>query len=583
MQIGIANAGASRQRGSVIGTVFALIFIVAGLAAGAFFAKGWFDWLGARSWEPVQANLYSVELDQNSSSDGTTYRVRAEYEYFWRGERYVGNRVDLHPGADNLGDYHQRLYRRLDDSLRAGQPVTAWVDPDRPERAVLDRDMRWGRLAVGMIFPLVFGGIGLFFLWAIRRGARAEKQNESDRERWPDQPWMWHEDWRTPELIARSSATMWLAIAFAALWNLISAPLVFILPGEVADGNWPALIGLLFPVVGIGLIIWAVREVLRRRRYGDSVLRLDSLPVPLGGVLRATFEVPARLTDRELDVQLACVHRIRTGSGKNRRTQERILWEDRQQATARSGSAPGATAAGIEIPLPLDQPVSRRGPGDDAIVWRLTVEAEEPGVDFKGRFELPVFETEVTESARRDPRAALDQRIEPEAWRETGVEYGRAAGGQRFFFPRLRMLGAGMVLFLFSTVFTGAGLALMIGGGQWFFGGIFFLVGAAIMLGAISTIFQRSEIIVGLERLRWRHGVFGGWQELDAGAIRSLQVRRSGSVGSRVYYRLQLERFGRKGKTTIADWVPGERPAQSLARKIAGLAGVRRDPADSGA
>jgi len=40
---------------------------------------------------------------------------------------------------------------------------------------------------------------------------------------------------------------------------------------------------------------------------------------------------------------------------------------------------------------------------------------------------------------------------------------------------------------------------------------------------------------------------------------------------------VQLEQFGRKQKTTIADWIPGERPARSLARKIAGLAGVRPD------
>ncbi len=573
----IARVGPlKRQRGSVAGTLFALIFVVVGLGAGLFFAKGWFDWLGARSWEPVQANLYSVELDQNSSSDGTTYRVQAEYEYFWRGERYVGNRVDLHPGADNLGDYHQRMYRRLDESLRAGQPVTAWVDPDRPARAVLSRDMRWERLALGMIFPLAFGGLGLFFLWALRRGARNEKQLESDRQRWPGQPWMWHEGWRTPELVSNASAAMWLAISFAVLWNLISAPAAFMVPGEIADGNWAALLALLFPAIGIGVIVWAVREVLRKRRYGDSVLRLDSLPVPLGGSLRATFEVPARLSDRELEIQLACVHRYRSGSGKNRRTQEDILWEDRQHAKARSGSQPGSTAARIEMALPHDQPVARRRPPDDTIVWRLTVEADEPGVDFKGEFELPVFETDVTEAARENPQAALDQRIEPEAWRETGVEYGRAAAGQRFYFPRLRMLSAGVVVSLFSLVFVGAGLFMMIGAGHWIFGGLFALVGALILLLAISMLFQRSEIIVGLERLRWRHGVFGAWQEIEAGAVRSLQARRSGSAGRRVYYRLQLERVGRKDKTTIADWVPGERPARSLARKIAGLAGVRR-------
>jgi len=567
--------GPGRQRGSVVGTIFALIFIVVGVGAGLFFARGLVDWIAARSWEPVPATLFSVELDRLIDSDGTTYRVEAAYEYFWRGERHTGTRVDLHPGADNLGDYHQRLYRRLNRALQAGEPVTAWVDPDRPDRAVLNREMRWGRLGFGMMFPLVFGGVGVFLVRALRRGAREDKRLQADRERWPEQPWMWVEAWRTPRLVSRPSATMWVAIGFAVFWNLVSAPAAFLVPGEVADGNWPALIALLFPAVGIGLIVWAVREVIRRRRYGESALRLDSLPVPLGGWLRADFEVPARLTDRELDVELACIHRYRTGSGRNRQTREVVLWEDRQTVTARSGSAPGSTAARIEIPLPVDQPVARPRPADDTIVWRLTVGAEEPGVDFKARFDLPVFETEVTEAARSDPRAALEQRIDVEDWRETGVEYGRAADGQRFYFPRLRMAGAGLVMLVFALAFGGVGAFLVFGADQFVFGGVFALVGLLIGWGAVSTLFQRSEIVVGLQRLRWRHGVFGGWREVDAGAIESVTVKRSGSVGQRLFYRLGLKRLGEPRTVTIADWVPGERPAQALAKKIAGLAGVR--------
>lgn len=571
-------APARRQRGSVLGVLFALVFIAAGLAAGAFFAWGLVDWFAARSWQPVEARLLSVDLATVSDSDGgTTYRVEAEYAYSFEGRRYVGDRVGLHTGADNIGDWHPRTHARLERALNAGEPVTAWVDPNDPGRAVLDRELRWGLLAFGMLFPVVFGGVGLLLLWVLRRGRREARQRERLAAAEPDRPWLWEDRWQSTELTSRASTTtMWIAVGFATLWNLISMPVLFIVPGEVADGNTPALIGLLFPAVGIGLLVWAVREVIRRRRYGDSVLRLDALPVPLGGRLAATLEVPARLTDRDLDVQLACVHRYRTGTGKNRRTREDTLWEDKQRVDARSGSAPGSTSARIEMHLPYDQPVSRAQPAGDRIVWQLSVAADEPGVDYRATFELPVFETEATDAARADPQAFEDRALAGEDWRETGVIHGLAAGGQRFFFPRFRLAGAGMVVALIALLFGGAGAFLVFGEQQWILGGIFVAVGALIAAGAFSMAFQRSEIVVGLDRLRWRHGVFGDWKEIDAGAIRAIDVKRGGSIGRNVHYRLVMERFGGEGgKITIADWVPGQRPAQALARKIAGLAGVR--------
>lgn len=566
-----------RRRGSVFVTVFALVFIVAGLAAGIYFASSLFDWIAARSWEPVPATLHSVNLDSRTDSEGTTtYRVEATYTYDWRGERFTGSRVDLH-GSDNLGDWHHRLHSRLQRALRAGEPVTAWVDPDDPSRAVLERGMRWGRLGFGMIFPAVFGGFGLLVIWAVRRGRRETVERERLQRRDPGRPWMWEAKWRTTELESRSGARMWVAIGFALFWNLVSAPVAFLVPGEVAEGNHPALLALLFPAIGIGLIVWAVRAVIRRRRYGDSRLRLDALPVPLGGQLRATLEVPARLQDRELDVRLACVHRYRTGTGKNRKTRTDTLWEDRRQVAARSGSGPGATSARIELWLPHDQPVAREQPSDDRIVWELEIEADEPGVDYRAIFELPVFETDTTAAARADPETAARRAIGPGDWEETGVVHDLVGGGQRFRFPRFRMAGAGLVVLLFALVFGGAGGFLIVGEGALIFGGIFALAGLLILWGAITMIFQRSEIVVGLERLRWRHGVFGGWQEIDAGGIESIDVKKSGSAGKRLYYRIQLKRFGEERRTTIADWVPGHRPAQALARRIAGLAGVRTD------
>ncbi len=65
--------------------------------------------------------------------------------------------------ADNIGSFHQQLYDRLKADKNA-ERATCFVDPDRPERSLLDRTFRPGMLAFQMIFVIVFGTIGLAVL-----------------------------------------------------------------------------------------------------------------------------------------------------------------------------------------------------------------------------------------------------------------------------------------------------------------------------------------------------------------------------------------------------------------------------------
>jgi hypothetical protein len=90
-------------------------------------------------------------------------------------------------------------------------------------------------------------------------------------------------------------ATVLAATLFALLWNLISLPAAIFLPEELAKGNWLATIGLLFPLIGIGLAAWAVRAWWRLRRFKTAVLTLPRLPVPLGGKLRGSIRVVAEV------------------------------------------------------------------------------------------------------------------------------------------------------------------------------------------------------------------------------------------------------------------------------------------------
>ena len=116
------------------------------------------------------------------------------------------------------------------------------------------------------------------------------------------------------------------AIGFAVIWKAISAPLWFLLPEEIMlKQNYPAALGLLFPLVGIGLAGWATYVVIRWKKFGRSVFFLATVPAPLGGMLRGELRCPSAIDSDELEIQLKCERRITSGSGKNRSTRSTIV------------------------------------------------------------------------------------------------------------------------------------------------------------------------------------------------------------------------------------------------------------------
>lgn len=211
------------------------------------------------------------------------------------------------------------------------------------------------------------------------------------RARWAERP-----DWVAGTIrsddakhggLARLAAGLWSAFALAAL----VAALIW---GDIA---WLVAAG--SALVALGLMVNAVRMALRRRKFGDSVLRLAQTPLALGGQLEGevTTGVPRRMRLADgFAVAVRCSHRWQetTGSGSTRRTRYRrdTLWET-------STRHPGATHAGsdgvtvpIAFALPENQPPATLGGGNEGILWELSVVASVPGIDFAATFELPVLD-----------------------------------------------------------------------------------------------------------------------------------------------------------------------------------------------
>jgi hypothetical protein len=132
-------------------------------------------------------------------------------------------------------------------------------------------------------FALTFGGVGFGGIAAALAGRRKLAGIEALQQRNPAGPWLWRADWAAGRVDDSTQATMWSAWVFATLWNLISIPGAILgVRAAVREAKPAGYTALLFRMVGIGLLAWAVRGTIRYRRFGASRFELSTRPGIVG-------------------------------------------------------------------------------------------------------------------------------------------------------------------------------------------------------------------------------------------------------------------------------------------------------------
>jgi len=169
---GTRKAGAAARLGwgaRLVVMLFSGVFMLGFGAGGLFFGlipildNLRMAWV-VRDWQPVSAQVIDVGIEERRGSKGSRmYVLNARYAYRYGGRDYESTRVGLDHwgGADNVGTWHEDWHHRLSDARSREQPVAAWVDPQRPQRAVLERRLRWGMLAFRLPFAIFFTAVGV--------------------------------------------------------------------------------------------------------------------------------------------------------------------------------------------------------------------------------------------------------------------------------------------------------------------------------------------------------------------------------------------------------------------------------------
>jgi hypothetical protein len=444
-----------------------------------------------------------------------------------------------------------------------------------------------GKLAAGdwkaagfmSLFALVFGGAGTGVMATGIAGRRQAEQRAIAAARYPAEPWLWRPDWARGSIEDRGRKSQYILWAFAAFWNLIAWPTgVLVVRAALQQGHRLALLGLLFPLVGLGLIVAAVRTTWRERKFGTSIFDLATRPGVVGHGLAGTVRAMSSVLPTDgFAVSLSCVNARTTGTGKSRSTTETIRWQDETRVQGqRTSGGPGqgiVTTIPIRFRVPDDVAPTDDTDPSDCIIWRLQVSAAVPGVDYAAVFEVPVFRTEKSsQPVTGDETQLLGPAPESLPYRQppgSPIRVNTGPRGTEISFPTGRNPAAASGLTLFAGLWGGVVWLLVSLKAGVFFVGIFGLVELALLYAVLRMWFRVTEVTAAREGVAIASG-FGSVGEprrIPAAEVAGVETGIGMQAGNTVYYSLTI--VGKDGRRVNAgSGIRDKREAQWLAGLI---------------
>jgi len=249
--------------------------------------------------------------------------------------------------------------------------------------------------AIKLVSVIVVAGgfVALIFGIAAKKSSLASSLKSPLSEN-SENPWLKRVDWAAGRIkstgIPDAKSSLVMGVTLCVLGGLIAA---LVLPKALRDGNYSALVVVIFPLIGTVFLAVVVRKILAHRRFGDCFFEMAQTPAPIGGALKGVIQTGARLEwEHDLQLKLLCVRRTISGAGPNRRTDETILWQEGKCFKSRADLPESESSGGIPVHfnLPAGQPeCSERG--TETICWRLTATAKADGAEFRATFDVPVF------------------------------------------------------------------------------------------------------------------------------------------------------------------------------------------------
>jgi hypothetical protein len=354
------------------------------------------------------------------------------------------------------------------------------------------------------------------------------------------------------------------------VWNLISTPLLFVFLNGSAN-NAAVLIMMLFPAIGVLLLIRAIRQSLAFRKFGVSDFVMANVPGVVGGNLQGSiYAAFDPQSERKAKLKLTCIHRTVTGTGDNRSVSERIRWQD-ERDLGPADITPGPTGCIIPVlfHIPGDVAETDIRNMDNAIQWKLDIRADIPGIDYEAQFDVPVFRTkDSSASPEPEPNA-----VTPPVNSRVRIQSG-TSGGMEFIFPaarnpRLTAILAVLVVFwtAWMAVFT---LAL---NSAWaiFPSIILGVIDAFLVLFTLMSLLA-ERVTIDRQNITIRKSLFGisRLRQIPCSNVADLKLNigmQTGNAEGTPYYDIQV--ICRDGtKRNAGGQIPNKREAAWLMNQM---------------
>jgi hypothetical protein len=360
---------------------------------------------------------------------------------------------------------------------------------------------------------------------------------------------------------------MWLMWVVTIFWNALSWPVVFALPRELEKGNKGILVGLLFPAIGLGLVAAAVYVTMRYRKFGVSWLDLHGSSGVVGGYAAGVIQPGQPLLGVDsVEVRLACIRRVVTGSGKHRHVRERLLWDDSIRLRKDS-----------DIPfyfaIPPDATVSDDHNPRDKVIWSIEARASLPGVDYEAQFEVPVV-ANGSQLPAPDYVRDLDRYREPEtaelASPHTRVMFDQhTANGPKFYFPPHAAPGFAVVTTLIFTGLAAGGWVAWTSSVPRVIPAVLGVFAAVVGMAAAGLWFSRSRVVFGNDGITVTRGLPGlaTRRVIPLSDVAEIKPSPTGNMGGKVYYDINLH-LVTGHKIGLAGMIHSRREAQWIVDRM---------------
>jgi len=365
-------------------------------------------------------------------------------------------------------------------------------------------------------------------------------------------PWEKRAEWASGRIAGSNPlATIAIVWIFALIWSSLSGLGSWsIFSGHYRTINnqseMPVLLqglfGIVFPLIGVGLVIFAVRATRRALRFGQSLLLLDSVPGVPGGTLSGTIDcaVSPEL-EADFDLRLSCEQIWYSFSGGNgsRERHSLVLWSDDFSCAGEpSGDATDRSSVPVHFAIPVD--AHPCGPYDKGEVqWNLHVSSRLPGLDYSDDFSVPVFMGAPQPTAvARVYRAPSSEVRHPVHGR---VRLGESGETLQVVFPPALNPGLALLPTIAAVIAVCSAWSCLISDHE-VFAALAAITAIPFIYGAFRAWFLRTTVTVSpftlsIERsllfLRWR-------RDIDAQQIQAIASVASGNMGHERLYKVQV-------------------------------------------